>query len=213
MSSTQKNYVSLSLVFVISLTMFLMDVETWLVFVTIFGVVLFGFIPTVYTILWTTNVNRIEKYLLNEKQNVDIYLIYALGNQHDDEVKRCIEQILHKHKQPDRQALYKVLHALYKKEILTAADEIEYIKPLVYKQYYKSIMLIEQGQFDAASRLIEQISKPWMKYALLSELELRQHNREQALHFAKVALDRVRGLQRYVMYKSYQRDFPELFFT
>lgn len=58
-------------------------------------------------------------------------------------------------------------------------------------------------------QLIEQVSTLWMKNALLSEMEKKLNNPDKAMYYAKHALDHAKGLQKYILYKTYQREFPE----
>ncbi|HWL12264.1 MAG TPA: hypothetical protein VNQ57_04685 [Ureibacillus sp.] len=200
------------LVILISIVMSLWQVNFSMVLLTNFIVAFTGLmLPTVYITLREKDISRIEKFLMKQKRNPNFMLVHALANKNDKDVEEAIHKLLRKHRQRHKQALYKTLYALYKEEILTAKQGIEWIRPLPYKHYYKSIVFIEEGNIKKATQLIEQISIPWMKSALLSEIERKKGNSEEALQLAKRALNQVNGLQKYVLYKTYQREFPQMF--
>jgi hypothetical protein len=162
--------------------------------------------PMFYTIVWETDIHKIERFLIANKKTPAYKLIYALANRIDKEVEQSIHSLLHKHKQRDKIALYKTIYALYNKDIIAAKPEVEFIKPLEYRQYYESAVLLAEGKLQEAGQLIEQISKPWMKHALLSEMETKLNDPDKALQLANQALNGVKGLQKYMLYKTYERE-------
>lgn len=199
------------IVILVSFVMASLQINFFIVLTTILLIVFFGLtFPQLKMAFWETDLNKIEKFLINNKKNPNYQLFYALANNLDEEVEDAIEKLLSKYKNKHKQALFKVIYAFYKKEIVTAKQEIEYIKPANYMRYYKSTLLLEEGNLNEAKQLIEEISIPWMKYALLSELENKLNNPEEAIRLAKMALDQVKGLQKYILYKTYQREFPNM---
>ncbi|MNH98035.1 hypothetical protein D3C73_507480 [compost metagenome] len=187
------------------------EVNPILVVIILFIISFVGLaLPTLYTLLWDTNVERMERFLIRNKKKPTYGLIYASANELDEDVRHCIHSLLHKHPQPHKQALYKTIYALYKKDILTAKKDVEFIKPLVYQQYYTAAVWIEEGRLEETRQLIETISTPWMKSAILSEIEIKSDHPDQARQWAKQAFEQAKGLQRYTLYKSYQRKFTSL---
>ncbi len=199
------------IVFIISVVMAFLKMNFYIALSIIVMIAFFGLIfPLLNAVLWETDVKKIEKFLKNKKKNPYYNLIYALANNLDNEVEEATNILLKKYQQKHRQALFKTIYALYKKEISIVKQEIEHIKPVNYRQYYQAIILIEEENFSDAKQLINQISIPWMKSALLSDIENKLRNNEKAMCFAKEALKQAKGLQKYILYKTYQRDFPTL---
>lgn len=120
-----------------------------------------------------------------------------------------IDQLLRKYKQPARKALYKTIHGVYHKNTSTLKNEIPHIRPLQYRRYYEAYVQIEEGQLEHARASAAQIAKPWMRYALLSEIELQSGNRSEAISLARETLRHCKGLQRYLVYKGYELELPE----
>lgn len=197
------------LALLISAIMSYLEMNSSAIFFVTFLVVFAGLIyPTYRTLLWETKVEKIEKFLLKKRKGPTYHFIYSLANEHDEEAAVALNMLLKRYKQPSKQALYKTMYALYKKDLSTAKEVIELIKPDLYKSYYKTGLLIEEGKYSEARQLAQQISKPWMKNAVFAEIEKKQGNSEQAIQFARLALTEAKGLNRYSLHKAYERDFP-----
>lgn len=196
------------LVFLVSIVMVILQINFYIALTTIIMIVFFGLIfPFLSIVFWEKDIYKIEKFLIDNKKNPNYQLFYALANNIDEEVEEVIGKLLSKYKAKNKQALFNVIYALYKKEILSAKHEVEHIKPVNYMKYYKSIVLVEEGKINEARQLIEQVPIPWMKSALLAEIENKLKNRDEAKRFAKEALEQAKGLQKYILYKTYQREF------
>ncbi len=163
--------------------------------------------PMLYTTLWQTDVDKLERFLLKNKKDPNFYIIYALANKLDDKVEDLTETLLHKYKQGSRHASYRVVRALYFENLQEAKEHVTHINHSEYSLYYQSSILMEEGDLDKAEALAEQIKTRWKKYALLAELERKRDNIESAKNHALQARTSSRGLQRYVLHKTYERDF------
>ncbi len=208
--SSIKKIVFYVIVFIVSIVMTILKINIFIIFAIGFMLLFLMILPYLYTVFWEKDINKIEKFLIKEKGNPIYQLFYALANKLDEEVKDAIDQLLKKHKARHKQALYKVIYALYCKDILAAKQEVDNIKSDNFKYYYKSAVLMEEGNLNEARQLIEHISIPWMKSALLSELEYKLNDLDKAMYFAKHALDNAKGLQKYILYKTYEREFPTM---
>lgn len=163
--------------------------------------------PLLKVIFLETNIDKIEKFLLENKKNPNFYMIYALANELDDDVREITEDLLQKHKQKSRQALYKVIEALYFKNILMAKSEVEHISSQTYRLYYQALILLEEGKLSDANEVIDKLPTKWMKNALLAERERKLDHLQEAKDCAKQALLQTKGLQRYLLHKTYKREF------
>lgn len=165
------------------------------------------YVPLIHPVYVSKNIKQIEKFLKNNR-NPFFQLYYALGNKVDDDVTRLINQLLKKYKGNHYQALFKTIYFFYKndysKEVLV---EIENIKPPKVKVYYLTIYDIQQGLFEKASDEISKQGKGWMNDALKAELLSKQGDLFEATKYAKKALENSRGLQRYLLYCEYKREF------
>lgn len=75
--------------------------------------------------------------------------------------------------------------------------------------YYETALLLEEGKSVQAREHLESIKKQWMRSALLAEIELKAGNSETAIKYVREAVDASRDVQRYVLYKEYERTLPQ----
>ncbi|MEK4733203.1 hypothetical protein [Paenibacillus sp. FSL L8-0641] len=206
-----RNLVTFVFVIVMWMIVDRLHINNALAFIIIFILMfLILYVPILFTVLWDSNLKRIEKFLMSRKSKPEYHLFYALAHEIDEEVEDSIRLLLQKYKGIHKQALYKTVFAFYKKEILTVKEEIELIKPLAYKNYYRAIVCMEEENNMKAHKIIHDIPTSWMKSALLSELELKSNHHTEALKLAQQAVHQSKGLQKYVLFKTYQRKFPEM---
>ncbi|MFC4321428.1 hypothetical protein [Litchfieldia salsa] len=175
-----------------------------LVFLLILAIV---FYPILHTVLFETNIDKIERFLLKNNKNPNFYMIYALANEMDDEVKELTDKLLKKSNQESRQAMYRVVQALYFKDIAEAKLHVSKIKQLHYRLYYQSIILLEEGDLDGAVELMEKLPSPWMRDVILAEHAKKLNNLPTAKDYAKKALLSSKGLQHYLLHKTFEREF------
>ncbi len=167
--------------------------------------------PLVYTSFFGTNIDKIEQFLLKNKKNPNFYIIYALANKRDEEVEDLTDKLLHKTKQESRQSMYRVVKALYFKDVNEAKSHVHLIKQETYRLYYQAGILLEEEDLEGASKVIDEMphSPKWMKDALLAQLEQKRNNIPEAKKHANNAISQAKGLQRYVLYKTYEREFGQ----
>ncbi|RXI96398.1 hypothetical protein DS745_22040 [Anaerobacillus alkaliphilus] len=198
--------------FMISLGVFLLltlfNINGIFSFITIGILILFIVMyPILHGSFLETNIDKIEKFLLKNKHNPNLYIIYALANERDEEINQLTEQLISKTGQKSRQSIYKIIRSLYFKDVLEAKKEIQNITAPEYKHYYQALILLEENRITEADPWIGKVSKPWMKYALLAERAKKQGNLDEACAFATKAKQQTKGLQHYLLHKTYEREF------
>ena len=166
-------------------------------------------LPYLYMLFQETNIVRLEKFLSGQRKNPALYLFYAIANKQDDVVGSLIDSLLAKYKDPNKQALYKAIYGIYRKDMSTVKNELIHIKSKDFRCYYETYVHIEEGNMELARATAATVSKPWMISSLRSEIELRTGNRQEAILLAKQSIHSCRGMQRYVVYKNYERELPE----
>ncbi|WP_053372851.1 hypothetical protein [Paenibacillus sp. FJAT-27812] len=170
---------------------------------------LFLSLPVLHMFLFETNIARLEKYLSKQRKKSHMYLYYAIANRRDEEIEHLFQHMLSKYKQPQRQALYKVMYDLYHKDAASMKKQLPHIHSEKYRNYYEAFVHLEEGNLELARATAAKAAKPWMRDALLYELEMRAGNRHKAAALARQSLDSCKGIQRYIMYKNYERELPE----
>ncbi|WP_051236926.1 hypothetical protein [Paenibacillus pinihumi] len=212
MKITKKFIVFLLLAILASITLSWHEVSLKLVLLST-GIVFFVIIaPTLYTILWERNPDKIERFLKSQQGQPYYQLVYAIANEQEKETQQMMDILLQKSKQRHTQALYASMYAFYKKDLNALRHEAELIRQPDYRRYYQTYVFLEEGRFSEAETVIPTISKTWMRTALQSHSENKQGNMEEAMKLAVQAIAQTRGLQLYVMVKTYQREYPELRF-
>ncbi|MCA0972107.1 hypothetical protein LCM20_15980 [Halobacillus litoralis] len=174
------------------------------VFILIMAVL---FIPLLFTTMFETDVDKVERFLLRNKKNLNFYMIYALAHQEDDQVKNLTEKLIKKSKNPTRKALYQVVEALYFDDVVKAKAQLEQITLAEYRAYYEAAVLLKEGHVEEARVLAGQFKKPWMRETVLAEVEKESGNPDAGQKHMEKAIESCRGLQRYTLHKTYERDF------
>lgn len=132
-----------------------------------------------------------------------------MANNRNAEAEALLSNILAKSKSPARKAMYTAMYAAHQKNIETIKEALPNLPAGQYQSYYEAIVHIGEGNLEEARSLAANITKPWMRDSLLSEIELVGGNRHEAIAYARQAWQGCKGVQRYVSYKTYERDLPE----
>lgn len=188
--------------------LYLLNIDHFISFIIVFFIILaVMMLPLLKVTLFETNMEKVEKFLLNNKNNANFYIIYALANNLDDDVKELTNILVQKSKNKSRQALYKVIEALYFEDYATVKTIVEDIEAPMYRNYYQAIIAMEEGDFNRTDELIAKISNKWMHFALLAERERKQNNLEKGKDYAQKAKEATKGLQRYLLHKTFEKEF------
>ena len=173
-------------------------------FIIIFAIVMY---PILKISFWETNLEKIENFLVKNKKNANFYIIYALANKTDDEVKSITNKLVAKTKNKSRIAHYKMMEAIYFKDLTAARKIVVDIVDPKYRNYYEAMIAIEDGDEKRAEELMKEIPNNWMYYALLVVHEQKKNNLAKAKKYAQKAIEETKGLQRYLLHKTYEREF------
>lgn len=170
---------------------------------------IFYIIQFIYPLVWEKRVYRVESFLRSQKNSPGLYINYVFANRLDDEARTIMEQLMSKYKQAAAQATYKAAYGVYRKEMTAVQEALPHIRNSDYRAYYETFLLSEDGESAQARERLESIKKPWMRSALLAEIELKSGSMEAAIKHAREAVNSSRGVQRYVLHKEYERILPQ----
>lgn len=162
-----------------------------------------------YPAVLEKRVDRVESFLRSQKNNPSLYIQYVLANRLEDESRTVMEQLISKYKRATVQATFKAAYGLYRKDMAAVQEAVPHIRHADYRKYYEMVLLLEEGESVQAREHLESIRKPWMRSALLAEIELKAGNSETAITHAREAVSASRGVQRYVLHKEYERTLPQ----
>ncbi|WP_338539761.1 hypothetical protein [Paenibacillus tundrae] len=187
------------------------DYSTVLTIIVVFTATLIAFLSfTIYPLVFDKNIDRIESCLRKQKKTPGLYINYVLANKLDDEAEVVMEQVLLKYKQKAAQSSFKAAYGIYNKDMNAIREAIPHIRESDYQAYYETYLLMEEGNSEQARERLKSIKKHWMRSALLGGIELKAGRRDLAIQLAKEALDVSKGVHHYVLYKEYERLYPEV---
>ncbi|PQP81517.1 hypothetical protein C0Q44_17495 [Paenibacillus sp. PCH8] len=202
--------VSYSAVFVFVLVMLLYEQSIVLILGTVLITTLIAFtIRVIHPMAWETRMDRMETFLRKNQHTPYIYIYYVIANRLDEEVEITMEQLLSKYPKKKTQAVYNAAYGYYRNDMLTLRNAVNNMPKSDYRTYYETILLVENGWSEKARELLQTIKKPWMRSILLAGIELKAGNREIAIVHAHEAIDAVKGVQRYVLIKEYERSYTD----
>lgn len=162
-----------------------------------------------YPAVLEKRVDRVESFLRSQKNNPSLYIQYVLANRLEDESRTVMEQLISKYKRATVQATFKAAYGLYRKDMAAVQEAVPHIRHADYRKYYEMVLLLEEGESAQAREHLESIRKPWMRSALLAEIERKAGNSGLAVKYAREAMEASGGVQRYVLHKEYERTLPQ----
>jgi hypothetical protein len=196
--------------FVVILFMAINDYSPVLIVGTaVMATLIFFIIQFIYPLALEKRVDRVESFLRSQKNTPGLYINYVFANRLEDETRTIMEQLMSKYKQAAAQASYKAAYGVYRKDMTAVQEAVPFIRYSDYRAYYETILLSEDGESAQARKHLESIKKPWMRSALLAEIELKAGCIEAAVKHAREALNSSRGVQHYVLHKEYERILPQ----
>ncbi|MBS4195469.1 hypothetical protein [Lederbergia citri] len=139
------------------------------------------FMPQLYYMYFSKDVNKIERFMQNNIKQPLIALYYGVANEDDQLVSESIEKVLKKYKKPHHKAIFKTIHSLYKKDFSEIKKYVSDIKPLPYQYYYVGVNAINERNFSKAEEIVGKIEIACMKYELKAALERESGCHEKAV--------------------------------
>lgn len=182
------------------------EIPFWIIMLIIF-ILTFVFVywPFLQGLYFTTDMNKVEEFLIKRQKQPLFHFYYALANEQEEEAQVALEKLKQKYKSPHWNAVYTVIYAAYKDNLQSVESEIQQIKQAPLKAYYEGLLAIEKGDFDQASSMIEKVNKEWMKEQLQAEIYKAQGNEELAKSHQTKAIELSKGLQRYILVKQFRK--------
>ncbi|WP_405152697.1 hypothetical protein [Paenibacillus sp. FSL K6-0108] len=162
-----------------------------------------------YPLSLETRIDRVESFLRKQQNTPGVYIYYVFANRLDDEAELIMEQIRSKYTQKATKATYSAAYGFYRKDMMAVHEAVQNMHLSDYRTYYETILLLEDGKSDEARETLQSIKKQWMRSTLLAGIEHKAGNRETAVQHAHEALHSSRGVNRYVLFKEYERVLPE----
>jgi len=182
----------------------------WTLGVVLIAALIMFMLRFYYPLSLEKRIDRVETFLRRQKNTPGVYISYVLANRLDDEAELVMEQIMQKYKWKSTQASFKAAYGVHLKNMFAVQQAVKQMGISDYRTYYETILLLEDGNSDGARERLQSIKKKWMRSTLLAGIELKAENRDTAIQHAHEALNSSRGVNRYVLYKEYERVLPEV---
>ncbi|WP_339839098.1 hypothetical protein [Paenibacillus sp. FSL R7-0272] len=193
------------------LVMLLNDQSIFLVLGTVLvaGLIMFS-IFVLYPMVWETRMDRLEVFLRRRQHAPYIYIIYATANRLDEEVELTMEKLMsNTSASKSTKANYQAAYGAYRKDLFTVRKAVREMRKSVYRTYYETFVLIEEGETERAREHLSSIKREWMRFALLAEIERKLNHYKEAEELAAQAVQASRGVHRYAMTKEYERYYTK----
>lgn len=160
---------------------------------------------TIYTLYGTTNMKKVEKFLLNNKRNPLYYLVYVQANGTKEELIQTIEELLKKQKNPFIQQYYSTIREYSLENFEKAMELAEKIQKDAYKNYAKALIHLKLNQLEQAENLLPSLSVLFMKEEILALIAYKNNDSEKFAIHSKNCIEACKGVQRYNMIKTFER--------
>lgn len=191
--------------FALGVLMATFDWPSWIAIV-IFSIVVALMIGNVlYTLYGTTNMRKVENYILRKKKEPIYAYVYAEKFGSKEDRLKAIEAILKKYKQPYITHYYRCVQETLLKNYSNALSEAEKIEKQPLMNYSIASIHADMGNIDKAQQLVEQLPKQWMKEAVLASIANYENDFSRYKEHAHLAVEHARGIQRFSLYYYYER--------
>lgn len=176
----------------------------YFILLLIIAFILFSYKDIQYMFL-SKDVKKIEKYLEKKKKEPYYDFVLKLANKDMKGAKTALENIEAKWKNKKKTAVFIANYYLYMKNFYKVKDELEYINQTEFRHYFLTAIAIHEKDQEAYEVNKKHLKKDWMIYSLEAEHAKKQKNHQLAEELQQKALESVKGLQYYILYKEYEK--------
>lgn len=176
--------------------------ELFLLFCLFISLFLLFSVPTLYTLYFTQNVDKVELFLNRSKAKNSIYaLMLDAANGDFDAVERHIPLI--RNKQVQLSALIS-LH-LERQEIAHARSKVDDVQFSSNRNYFKALIAISENDWDHVEEFRAGIRNKALRYVIDAEAAFKRGNHEDSERAGRLALASAKGLQKFMLLRSLER--------
>lgn len=183
----------------------LLEWPLWIMILAGFIILFIILGDTIYTLYGTTNMKKVEKFLLNNRKNPLYHLAYVQANGTKEEIIQVIDDLLKKQKNPFIQQYYSAVREYSSENYEKAMELAENIQKDTYKNYTKALIHVKLNQLEEAENLLPSLSIQFMKEEILALIAYKKNDDEKFEIHSKNCIDVCKGVQRYNMMKTFER--------
>ena len=194
-----------------AILMAVFGVKPLIAFSLILAVGLYLIYKQIYTVYFSKNLQRIEKFITDQQNNPVYNHLYMSAHGTKEEELAAIDLILASYKQPLVQHTYLFNRAILLDDIEMAEKEASQIPKEPYHSYYTAYVKALKG--DAEGARAASFEKDWMTYAIEAIIawQLKDVNTFEAQ--VTKSLETVRGIQYYQSFHAFRKLKDELMDT
>ena len=127
-----------------------------------------------YPLVFSRNIQGIERYIMKRKRNLPLLLTYAVVNQMDNEVEEVYHKLISKTKNQHKKAVFNTIYAGYKNDLEMAKKNVQLIKQEMQRLYYKALIHIEENELNEAKNLCSQFKSEILTEVIQAEIFLKK---------------------------------------
>jgi hypothetical protein len=167
------------------------------------SVTLTTYIPFVWYIYFSRDIDKIGDYLKKRARQPILHFYYSLANADEAETEQALSTLKKKYKSPRMTAVVTAAYAARHDTLSSVKQCIPLIKDHSVKDYYETLLKIEEGQLVDAENMIPSLQKEWMREVAEAELLHKKGQPEAARSHEEKAIDLTKGIQLYSLVKYY----------
>lgn len=186
----------------------MMDWPIWMLYTLIGVIIIISISSLIYTVAFSTNMEKIKKYLNKNKKNEIYYYAHILPTATDYDLIEALQKIVAKYKNSKYEAIYGAYLALLQDDTYKAKQYISIIKHTEIGRYTQALIDVYEGNYDEAANA--NIQKRWMSEGILTYIAFFQKDVAAFNKHRDNAIEHARGVQRYVNIHTFARLEHEL---
>lgn len=173
-------------------------------------IVIVLFIPLFYTLLFSKDVDQIERFLYNNQKQAVYRFFYKLSHDKQEEAYNALQQHLKKVRSRSKQATFKMMYAAHTKDKEMLEQELPHVQKPSLKAYYEGVVSLLNGDEEEVKQKADQLDTPHLKEMLYASIAVRNEDIESVKTHNERAIELTRGLQRYSLTKKYEQEIKKL---
>ncbi|MGM7724672.1 hypothetical protein [Metabacillus sp. Hm71] len=171
-------------------------------------IIAYFLIYPIFRLYWGTgDVEKIEQLLLKNKKYPFYRFYYGIANGIEKDVDESIRKINQGFHLPSVKKQHQLIHAYFHEQPEEMEKILNGMRKSAFTLYYQAARSILINDFEGARSYIKQNPKMWMQEALTTELLVKENRKEDAFNHARNALSKTKGIQRYVLLRSWEREW------
>lgn len=175
----------------------------WVAIVVIAAVGLFSIGKLYYTAFFTTNMDRVRRYLQkNSKDPMCQFLLVLENGTKEDEIEAMDKVIAH-YRQPMMKHTYEMNKAIRLDDLETAAHFADKLGTHPFGQYGKAMIAAYTGNAEEARSYT--LKHAWMNTAIEATVAYVQKDMTTFKQLAEQAITQTKGMQRFTFIYSFKK--------